>query len=492
VLLFEDQTKQRIQFMVTPPAQFEHSALGLRDVVFQGISHIGPALSVVFILPLIAGRAGAAMPISLALAVVVCFFVANTVAQFSRYMPSSGGYYTFVSRGLGPRSGFLTTWSYLIYDILGPAGAVGYLGDAVADFLQEGANISVPWWLFSLATAALVWALTYFGIRISTHATALLSCVEMLIIFALGVTCLVDPGEGSSLTAPLDPSAAPGGWTGILSGMLFSILALTGFEAPAPLAEETRRPNRFIYQAIFTSLAIVGLFYVFMAYASAIGWGTGNMSAFAADDAYPYKVLARKLWGPGRWLVFFALLNGALAVAISCTNAATRVMYTMALAGTLPAALQRIHPIHKTPYWAVHVHQLLLIGSFLLIGVVFGASNIFEFLGTLTGLAAIALYIPANIALTVFVRREHPADFNAWLHGVVPIIGSLFLLPVIVVNVLAVTDYPFNLTPFLFVGLMLLGFVVMKIIEMRRPEALARPILVQQRLEEMKNRGERI
>ena len=415
--------------MVTPPAQLEHSALGLGDVIFQGISHIGPALSVVFILPMIAGRAGAAMPISLALAVVVCFFVANTVAQFSRYMPSSGGYYTFVSRGLGPRCGFLTTWSYLIYDILGPAGAVGYLGYAAAGFLQDGTGIALPWWLFSLATAVLVWALTYFGIRISTHATALLGCVEIIIIFALGVTCLIHPGPDSSPTAPLDPSAAPTGWTGVLSGMLFSILALTGFEAPAPLAEETRRPNRFISQAIFTSLTIVGLFYVFMAYTSAIGWGTGNLSAFAADDAHPYNVLARKLWGAGWWLVFFALLNGALGVAIACTNAATRVMYTMALAGTLPAALQKIHPIHKTPYRAVHVHLILQIGSFLLIGVAFGASKIFDFLGTMTALAAIALYIPANAALTVFVRREHPADFNTWRHGIVPIVGTLFLRP---------------------------------------------------------------
>src|ERR1051325_11455728 len=257
--------------MVTPPAQLEQSALGLRDVVFQGISHIGPALSVVFILPLIAGRAGAAMPISLALAVVVCFPVANTVAQFSRYMPSSGGYYTFVTRGLGPRCGFLTTWSYLIYDILGPAGAIGYLGYAAAGFLKDGTGVSVPWWLFSLATAGVVWGLTYFGIRLSTHVTALLGCVEILIITALGVTCLIEPGEGSSLTAPLDPSAGSeglGGWTGILSGMLFSIPALTGFEAPAPLAEETRRPHHFISQAIFTSLLIVGVFYVFMAYAS--------------------------------------------------------------------------------------------------------------------------------------------------------------------------------------------------------------------------------
>jgi hypothetical protein len=59
----------------------------------------------------------------------------------------------------------------------------------------------------------------------------------------------------------------------------------------------------------------------------------------------------------------------------------------------------------------------LQIGSFLLIGVVFGASKIFDFLGTITALAAIALYIPANIALIVFVRREHRADFNTWQHG---------------------------------------------------------------------------
>jgi amino acid transporter len=461
--------------MDTAPAQLEHSSLGLRDVVFQGISHIGPALSVVFILPLIAGRAGPAMPISLALAVVVCLLIANTVAQFSRYMPSSGGYYTFVSRGLGPRCGFLTTWSYLIYDTAGPAGAIGYLGHAASGFLSDGVGISVPWWLFAVATAVLVWALTYFGIKISTHATVLLGCVEILIIFALGVTCLIHPGEGSSLTAPLNPSAAPAGWIGILSGMLFSILALTGFEAPAPLAEETRRPHHFIYQAVFTSLLIVGSFYVFMAYASAIGWGTSNLSAFAADNAQPYNMLARKLWGAGWWLVFFALLNGALGVAISCSNAASRVMYAMALAGTLPAALGKIHPIHKTPYRAIHVHQIVQLGIFLLIGVIFGASVIFDFLGTIAALAAIALYIPANIALTVFVRREHPADFNLWIHGLVPAAGALFLLPVVVVQVWPLPDYPVSLTPFLFLARMLAGFVAMKIVEARRPGTLACP-----------------
>ena len=29
------------------------------------------------------------------------------------------------------------------------------------------------------------------------------------------------------------------------------------------------------------SLILIGIFYVFTSYASAIGWGTGNMAAFA-------------------------------------------------------------------------------------------------------------------------------------------------------------------------------------------------------------------
>src|ERR1700726_650877 len=123
--------------MTDQPAQLRRGALGLTDVVFQGITHIAPAISVVFTLPEIAEHAGAAMPLSLALTVIVCFFIANTVAQFSRYLPSSGGYYTFVSRGLGPRFGFLATWSYLIYDIAGPAGAIGFLGLQTSRWLQN-------------------------------------------------------------------------------------------------------------------------------------------------------------------------------------------------------------------------------------------------------------------------------------------------------------------------------------------------------------------
>src|SRR5260370_2418816 len=139
----------RYKVMATQPAQLYREALGRRDVVFQAITHVAPAINVVFTLRVIAAQAGATMPLSMLLSVIVCFFIANTVAQFSRYVPSSGGYYTFASRGLGPRFGFMTTWSYLIYDIIGPAAAIGFLGFVLSGFLKSAPRFNTPSSLFS-------------------------------------------------------------------------------------------------------------------------------------------------------------------------------------------------------------------------------------------------------------------------------------------------------------------------------------------------------
>lgn len=461
-----DQTDQ--------PDQLQRDALGLIDIVFHGITHIAPALNVVFALPEIAAHAGAAMPLSLALALIVCFFISNTVAQFSRYVPTSGGYYTFVSRGLGPRIGFVTTWSYLIYDIAGPAMAIGFLGFSSSSLLQSGTGVSISWWIISLTAVMIVWGFTYFGIRISTHATAILGVFEMLIFLGIGVACLVYPAPESIASAPLDPSMAQNGWRGVLGGMVFSILALAGFEAPAPLAQETKRPTSFIYLAIFMSLVVVGVFDIFMAYASAIGWGTTHMETFTPNGE-PYDVLVTNFWGPaGRWVLLFAIVNSTLAVGISCTNAASRVLYTMALDGALPIALKRIHPTHKTPYIAVHVLQLLQMTCFLLVGILFGADKIFSCLGIIVALAAILLYVLSNCALTSFIRREHPADFNLLRHWIMPTAGTLFLIPVTVVTIWPVPGYPQYLMPYTFVALMIAGVVVMKVLDVWWPEVLAR------------------
>jgi amino acid transporter len=453
--------------------QLRRNSLGLPELVFQGVTHIAPATNVVFTFPIIALKAGPVMPLSFLLSTIVCLFIGNTVSQFSRYVPSSGGYYSFATRGLGNRSGFMATWSYLIYEILGAAGSTGFLGYLISDMLKMQFHVNVPWWFLALATTALIWVLTHYGVQLSARIAALLGGLELLIMLALGITFLVRPGHGSSYLAPLTPSSSPHHFGGVLAGMVFSILALSGFEAPAPLAQEARLPSKFIGQAIMLSLGSIGIFYILTSYASAIGWGTGNMAAFASD-ANPYYVLGRSLWGAGWWFVVLALINSAVSVGLACTNAASRVMYTMGRAGTLPASFGRIHPLHRTPTFAIAFVQIAGIAAILLVGLLLRPDYIFGFLETIATLAVIILYVMANLALTCYMRREQWANFTVWQHEVVPWVATVALLPVLFVTVYPEPSWPYNMTPYLFLSSLVVGFAYMEWREWCNPGALRR------------------
>lgn len=449
----------------------KRGALGLPDVLFQGITHIGPAIGVIFTLPFIALYAGPAMPISLFLAMIVCMFIANTVAQFSRYMPSSGGYYTFVSRGLGPRWGFITAWSYFFYDPLGPAAVLGFAGYLTQNILQSNTGIDIPWWVFSLAGIGVVWALTYRGVSVSTRTAVVLGLIELLVMAALAVTFLAYPGPHATVGAPLNPSLSPKGVSGILYGMVFSILALSGFESAAPLAQETRRPQEFISKAIMWSLIVVGVYYIFSAYASAIGWGPLNMHSFAVN-ANPYYALAHKLWGVGWVLVFFAIINSVMANSIASTNAATRVMYTMARIRALPERLNEVHPKFQTPVKAIHLQMIVTIVLTLGVGLAVGASQIYGFLGAIITVAIIVMYSLANFAITAYIRREHSEDFRLWRHGIIPALGTALLIPVLWTTFYPVPAFPFNLVPYVVVAWLIVGFLLMRRLESRAPDAM--------------------
>lgn len=453
--------------------RLRRNALGLPELVLQGITHIAPASNMLFAFPIVALKAGPDMPLSFLLATIACFFTGNTVAQFSKYMPSSGGYYSFTSRGLGSHMGFVATWSYLIYDFLGPAGTLGFLGYLMSDTLRTQFALNIPWWLLASGIFAIVWFLTRQGIRLSMQTTALLGGFELLIMLALAVTFLIHPGPGSNYLAPLQPSLSPHQFQGIIAGTVLAVLSLSGFESPVPLAQESRRAAKHVSQAVIFSLIAIGLFYIFTSYASAIGWGTGNMAAFA-NNPNPFFDLGRALWGAGWWLIVLALVNSSIAVGLACTNSASRVMYTMGRAGTLPARFGKIHPIHQTPSFAIAFQQIFGIGSVLLVGLLLRPEYIFGLLETIAALAVIVLYSMANLALTSYVRRAHPESFSTWRHVIFPWAGTLTFAPVLFVTVYPVPSWPYNIAPYLYLAAMLIGFGYMRWLAASKPEALQR------------------
>jgi amino acid transporter len=146
----------------------------------------------------------------------------------------------------------------------------------------------------------------------------------------------------------------------------------------------------------------------------------------------------------------------------------------MGQAGTLPARFGKIHPVHRTPTFAIAVQQSIGIVAILIVGLALAPGDIFGFLGTVTTLAVIVLYVMANFALTAYILREQRSDYNVWKHMVLPGIGTLALLPVLWTTVYPVPAWPINLTPYIFIAAILIGAGYMIWLERRKPGALQR------------------
>jgi amino acid transporter len=121
------------------------NAIGLTGALMQNITHIAPAIAALFFTQAVVGFTGEAAPLAYLLGVIVVLMLGSTLVQLSKHMPSAGGYYTYVSRALHPRVGFLTSWMYVLYAPLAGGPIYGYFGFILASELKSNYQINVPW-----------------------------------------------------------------------------------------------------------------------------------------------------------------------------------------------------------------------------------------------------------------------------------------------------------------------------------------------------------
>jgi amino acid transporter len=88
--------------------------LGLPSVIMQAVTHIAPGTGVILTLQLITKHAGQTVPLAFALGFIMMLALGMSLAELAKHIPSAGGYYTYVSRTVHPRAGFLTAWLYFL------------------------------------------------------------------------------------------------------------------------------------------------------------------------------------------------------------------------------------------------------------------------------------------------------------------------------------------------------------------------------------------
>src|SRR5262249_17982738 len=140
-----ERTEEAVHMANTPPpkAVLRRGALRLPAVLMQGIGHTAPATAILLTLPLTVSYAGVAAPLAYLLAFVVVVMLGVGLTQLARHLPSAGGYYTYVSRTVHPRAGFLTAWLFFLYTPMAPAFSLAMMGFVLETSLRAEYDIVV-------------------------------------------------------------------------------------------------------------------------------------------------------------------------------------------------------------------------------------------------------------------------------------------------------------------------------------------------------------
>jgi amino acid transporter len=413
-----------------------------------------------FTVPFIVLNAGVGAPLAYLGAFIIALLLGYVLAQFSKHLSSTGSYYTFVSRSLGGRSGFLVAWVYLLFYPVVIAQVGSFMGSTLQSTLKAEYGVTFEWWWFMIFLIALVTYTAWRGVELSVNLIVVLGIIEGVIVLALGLWGLASPGPGGLNLSWLSAAGHTDNLHGLFLGVVFAIFAITGWDAAAPLAEESRDPKRNIPRAVLGSIIILGIFLVVVSWGQITGWGTDRLGSFASSSELPAFVLGKKYWGDGWLVVLFALFNSAIAVSIACTNASVRFLYGMARARALPSALLKVHPRYRTPTSAIVVQAGISIALGLILPLVIGVTNVYNVTGTWFTFALAFVYVMANIGLFVFYRRDHPDEFSWGKHLLIPVIGSVALAIVVYYSVVPLPAWPVSLAPFIVLGWLAIGVIV--------------------------------
>ena len=248
----------------------------------QNVTHIAPAIAAFFFTPLIVSFAGGHAPLAYLIGFVVVLALGMCLVQLAKRFPSAGGYYTYVSRTLGPRLGFLTGWLYALYSPIVAGPALAFLGVIIQGELSSYYHVTwFQWWILVVVGLPLIALAGYLGITLSVRTIVIVGALEFLIVLALGLSGLISPGPGGFTFSSFSYGFNPGHIatsSGFALAVVFTVQGLTGWEAAVPLAEETKDPKRNVPRATMTSIAIIGAMLVIVIWGQVIGWGTSDLT----------------------------------------------------------------------------------------------------------------------------------------------------------------------------------------------------------------------
>ncbi len=425
--------------------RLQPKAVGLVGVLFLTLTGAAPMTAMLLNVPVAVGNGtGFGAPAGFLVATLVLLVFCVGYAAMSRKVTAVGGFYAFISHGLGRQLGMAMGFgSAVAYSVFEPAMAGGFAYFANAKILAL-TGLNVPWPVLAMGMVLVIGALTYFDVKLSTLILGVALVAEVIVMLAFDIGIFGRTGGTHVSLAVLNPVAAfhgfpahdslAAGAAGI--GLFFAFWSWIGFEMAPNYGEESHDPKRIVPLSLYISVSVLGILYTMTAWASVSAYGDFHtmVQRAQADGLNFFLIPATAL--VGNWVsvaMSYLILTSTFAGGMAFHNTAARYFYALGRERVLPAALGKTHPSYKSPYIASFVQcgaAVIVLAFFAL----FGGSNdpnaqayaqvygLLSVLGTMLILAAQAI---VSLAIVVYFWRSHPADFHWWTTCAAPALAFL-------------------------------------------------------------------
>jgi APA family basic amino acid/polyamine antiporter len=372
------------------------------------------ASSIYFALGLIALHALGLTPAVLAAMGMLFLVVSLSYAEGTAAIRETGGAATFVRIAFNDLAGFLTGWvlflDYVIVIALSTLVLPHYLGIAIgwdAIARRPGDEIAAVVVIVIIATARLLRRTMLYRLSLLVPG---LDLITQTLLIGLGFAFLF---SGHALTRGLSLGTSPS-WHAIVFALPLAMLAYTGLETVANLAEEARRPGRDLPRSLFSALGFVVIVYVLIALVAVSAFPAPHGTTALGTDwlRAPLMGVVSALHGdvPG-WaasvLRIYVGLTGALILFAAATTSISgfgRLAYSLGEHGQLPSAFGRLS--RRTLVAPQAVLSAAVIAIALVVGTSFYHQPI-QFLASLYSFGVLLAFTAAQLAV-IRLRRAQP------------------------------------------------------------------------------------
>jgi amino acid transporter len=448
-------------------ATLRKHAVGLPGVLFLTVTGSAPISAMLFNTPLAVGWGnGLGAPAAFLFATIVLTIFAVGYVAMSRKVTTAGGFYSYISHGLGRElglgTGFAAVVAYSVFEASLCGGFAYFLQLKLSEVGQSTGlgwlgQIQWPW--LALFMVVVISLITYFDIRISARVLGVFLIGEIVFLLIFDAFMF---GRGATTSTALtfdslNPVKAFQGFgaSGTVAaglpaiGLFFAFWSWVGFEMAPNYGEESKDPKRIVPMAMYISVVGLGIFYILTSWAPFAGYSSVGAAIAQAqtDPAHYYLGPASSYIGLGvDQALSILIITGSFACGMAFHNTAARYFYSLGREGVLPSALGKTHPHYKSPHIA-SVTQSVIAGLIVIVFAIFaGRDNptqqayldLYGLMAIMGVIVILAVQALVSVAILVYFWRHHGTEVHWWTTVLAPIIsfvGQAFVLILLFQNI---------------------------------------------------------